>query len=87
MRGIGVALIAITSTRSFSCRNSSFCLTPKRCSSSTTSSPRSFGAYVARQQPVGADQDVHLAAWANLATASRCSAAERNRETCSMVTG
>ena len=42
VRGIGVALIEITSTRSFSWRSSSFCLTPKRCSSSTISSPRSF---------------------------------------------
>ena len=48
--------------------------------------PEVLGAHVARQQPVGPDQDVDLAA-ANRATASRCSAAERNRETCSIVTG
>ena len=42
VRGIGVALIEITSTFSLSWRNSSFCLTPKRCSSSTISRPRSL---------------------------------------------
>ena len=42
VRGIGVADIEITSTLSLSWRSSSFCLTPKRCSSSTISSPRSF---------------------------------------------
>ena len=42
VRGIGVADIEITSTLSFSWRSSSFCLTPKRCSSSTISSPRSL---------------------------------------------
>ena len=42
VRGIGVADIESTSTLSFSCRSSSFCLTPKRCSSSITSSPRSL---------------------------------------------
>ena len=41
VRGIGVADIESTSTLSFSWRRSSFCRTPKRCSSSTTSSPRS----------------------------------------------
>ena len=61
VRGIGVALIEITSTRSFSWRSSSFCLTPKRCSSSTISSPRSLRAHVPRQQPMGPDQDVDLA--------------------------
>ena len=61
VRGIGVALIAMTSTFSLSWRSSSFCLTPKRCSSSTMSSPRSFGAHVAAEQPVGADEDVDLA--------------------------
>ncbi len=43
VRGIGVADIEITSTRSFSWRSSSFCLTPKRCSSSTMIRPRSLG--------------------------------------------
>ena len=42
VRGIGVADIESTSTRSLSWRRSSFCLTPKRCSSSITSRPRSL---------------------------------------------
>ena len=42
VRGIGVAESASTSTFSFSWRSSSFCLTPKRCSSSTTTRPRSL---------------------------------------------
>ena len=41
VRGIGVAESESTSTFSFSWRSSSFCLTPKRCSSSTITSPRS----------------------------------------------
>ena len=43
VRGIGVAVSASTSTSSRSARSSSFCATPKRCSSSTITSPRSFG--------------------------------------------
>ena len=61
MRGIGVAESDSTSTFSFSWRSSSFCLTPKRCSSSTIDQAQVLGADVAREQPVGADQDVDLA--------------------------
>ena len=43
VRGIGVADSARTSTSSRSERRSSFCATPKRCSSSRTTSPRFFG--------------------------------------------
>ena len=43
VRGIGVALIASTSTRSRSWRSASFWATPKRCSSSTITRPRSLG--------------------------------------------
>ena len=43
VRGIGVALRESTSTSSRSARSSSFCATPKRCSSSTITSPSSFG--------------------------------------------
>ena len=52
---------ASTSTLSLSWRSSSFCLTPKRCSSSTIEQAEVLGADVAREQPVGADQDVDLA--------------------------
>ena len=41
VRGIGVAVIVSTSTRLRICLMRSLCATPKRCSSSTTSSPRS----------------------------------------------
>ena len=41
VRGIGVAVIVSTSTFLRSCLIFSLCATPKRCSSSTTSSPRS----------------------------------------------
>ena len=43
VRGIGVADIASTSTSSRSWRRSSFWATPKRCSSSSTTSPSSCG--------------------------------------------
>ena len=43
VRGIGVAVSASTSTSSRSERSSSFWATPKRCSSSTITSPSCFG--------------------------------------------
>ena len=43
VRGIGVAESASTSTSSRSARRSSFWATPKRCSSSTITSPSCFG--------------------------------------------
>ena len=43
VRGMGVAERARTSTSSRSDRRSSFCATPKRCSSSRTTRPRFFG--------------------------------------------
>ena len=52
---------ASTSTSSRSWRRSSFCATPKRCSSSTITRPSSFGIDVAREDAVGADQHVDLA--------------------------
>ena len=61
VRGIGVADSESTSTSSRSWRRSSFCATPKRCSSSTITSPSVFGHDVAREHAVGADQDVDLA--------------------------
>ena len=61
VRGIGVADSERTSTLSLSWRRSSFCFTPKRCSSSTISRPRSLPRTSLREQPVRADQDVNLA--------------------------
>ena len=48
VRGIGVADRASTSTSSRSERRSSFCATPKRCSSSRTTRPDSWGSHRAR---------------------------------------
>jgi hypothetical protein len=42
VRGIGVALIVSTSTAVRICLRNSLCSTPKRCSSSTMTSPRSL---------------------------------------------
>ena len=61
VRGIGVAVIVSTSTFLRSCLIFSLCATPKRCSSSTTSRPRSRNTHVFRQQAMGADDDVDLA--------------------------
>ena len=44
VRGIGVAVIVSTSTRLRICLMRSLCATPNRCSSSTTSSPRSLNS-------------------------------------------
>ena len=44
VRGIGVAVIVSTSTLARNCLSRSLCATPKRCSSSTTSRPRSLKA-------------------------------------------
>ena len=60
VRGIGVADSESTSTSRRSWRSSSFCATPKRCSSSTITSPRFFGDDVAREHAVRADEDVDL---------------------------
>ena len=84
VRGIGVAVSVSTSTVFFSCLMRSLCATPKRCSSSTTSSPRSRKLDVLLEQAVRADHDVDRARsrgpraprgspWAcGSATATRC---------------
>ena len=60
VRGIGVAESASTSTSSRSERRSSFCATPKRCSSSSTTRPRFFGITSRERIAVRPDQDVDL---------------------------
>jgi hypothetical protein len=62
VRGIGVADIVRTSTAVRICLMNSLCSTPKRCSSSTMTRPRSLNCVLLRQQAVGADDDVDLAA-------------------------
>ena len=86
VRGIGVALIEMTSTLSLSWRSSSFCLTPKRCSSSTMSSPRSF-ARTSRLSRRCVPMRMSTLPAANPAIASFCSLAGRKRLTCSIVNG
>ena len=61
VRGMGVAVSVSTSTCSRSSFICSLCCTPKRCSSSMTTSPRSFGATSRPEQAVRADEDVDLA--------------------------
>ena len=58
VRGIGVADMASTSTAVRSRFSCSLCSTPKRCSSSITTRPRSLNVTVAGQQSVSADHDV-----------------------------
>ena len=86
VRGIGVALIEMTSTLSRIWRSSSFCLTPKRCSSSTISRPRSF-ARTSRESSRWVPIRMSALPSEKRLTASRCSAAGRKRETCSIVNG
>ena len=50
-----------TSTVFLICLSRSLCFTPKRCSSSTITKPRSRNCDVLRQQAVGADGDIDLA--------------------------
>ncbi len=86
VRGIGVADIEITSTRSFSWRSSSFCLTPKRCSSSTINRPSSF-ARTSRESTRWVPMRMSTRPSAKPLIASFCSAAVRKRDTCSIVIG
>ena len=61
VRGIGVAVSVSTSTCVRSFLRRSLCVTPKRCSSSTTTSPRSLKRTSFDKQAVRADDDVDLA--------------------------
>jgi hypothetical protein len=56
----GVADIASTSTLVRIALSCSLCSTPKRCSSSMTTSPRSLNLALAGEQPVGADDESTL---------------------------
>ena len=56
--GIGFAVSVSTSTPVASAFTASLCETPKRCSSSTTSSPRSLNLTPADEEPVSSDDDV-----------------------------
>ena len=86
VRGIGVALIVSTSTFFFICLIFSLCATPKRCSSSTTSRPRSRNSTSLDSSRCVPTMMSTLPA-ARSVSVSVCSAFERKRLTMSMRTG
>ena len=86
VRGIGVADIASTSTSSRSCRSSSFWATPKRCSSSTTTSPRLPGT-TSRESTRWVPIRMSTVPCRKSASTRFVSAGGRNRETVSTRTG
>ena len=85
-RGIGVADMASTSIEAFHSLIRSFCATPKRCSSSTMSRPRSRKA---RSLPSMRCVAIRMSTVpsATFATMAFCSVRERNRERSSISTG
>ena len=87
VRGIGVAVSASTSTSSRSDLSSSFCATPKRCSSSTIDEPEVLRDHVAGEDAVRADQHVDLALGEVGEDPLRPPSAARKRETISTRTG
>ena len=86
VRGIGVALSASTSTSSRSWRSSSFCATPKRCSSSTTTRPSSFGI-TSRESTLWVPISTSTFPSASRPAPASTSAGLRKRETISTRTG
>ena len=58
VRGMGLAVSVSTSTPSAMRLTASLCVTPKRCSSSTTRRPEVLELHVLGQQAVGADDHV-----------------------------
>ena len=86
VRGIGVADSESTSTFSRSWRMSSFCFTPKRCSSSTISRPSSFGRTSRESMRCVPIRMSTRPSW-NPLSDSRTVFGERKRETISIVNG
>ena len=86
VRGIGVALSVSTSTRLRICLMRSLCATPKRCSSSTTSRPRSLNVTSFDSSRCVPTMTSTLPA-ATSARMASCSAFERKRLIMSMRTG
>ena len=86
VRGIGVAVIVSTSTRLRICLIRSLCATPKRCSSSTTSRPRSRNCTSFDSRRCVPTMISTLPA-ARSSSVSFCSALVRKRLTMSMRTG
>ncbi len=86
VRGMGVAVSVSTSTWVRSCLSCSFCFTPKRCSSSTMSSPRSLKATSPASSLCVPMRMSTLPSWERLST-SRTSGAFFMPEMTSTVTG
>ena len=84
---MGVADMASTSIAARICLRRSLWRTPKRCSSSTTSRPRSWNLRLLREDGVGADEDVDLACFGGFSTMAVFSFAVRKRESISTLTG
>ena len=86
VRGIGVALSVSTSTSRRSDRSSSFCATPKRCSSSRMTSPSSFGITSRLRIRCVPIRTSTFPAWKSASTCFT-SRGGRNRDTISTRTG
>ena len=86
VRGMGVAVSVRTSTRFRSCLIFSLCVTPKRCSSSTTSSPRSRNC-TSFDNSRWVPTSTSTFPAARSSSVAFCSAFVRNRLTMSMRTG
>ena len=87
VRGMGVADRVSTSTCLDISLSRSLWVTPKRCSSSITSRPRSLKLDVLLQQLVGADEQVDLAGLQPSARVSFACAGVRKRLSTSIFTG
>jgi len=85
-RGIGVADIERTSTEARSSFSFSFCATPKRCSSSTTTRPRSLKE-TSFERIRCVPTTTSSVPSARRRIASFCSSVDRKRERRSIVTG
>ena len=87
VRGMGVAERVSTSTWRLISFSRSLWVTPKRCSSSITSRPRSLNSTSLLQQLVGADEQVHAAVFGGLAGSASAPWAGVKRESTSIFTG
>ena len=86
VRGMGVALMASTSTFFLNCLIRSFAATPKRCSSSTTSSPR-FLNLTSRDRRRWVPMTMSIFPASRSFATARCSAGVRKRLSISTRTG
>ena len=84
---MGVAESVSTSTSCFICLSRSLCLTPKRCSSSTTNRPKSLKKHIFLQQPVRPDNYVNLASLSTAPKSLPAPSLVRKRENCSITVG